>query len=630
MPENRLPGKLAVILHADIAGSTRLVQQDEHLAHERIQATFRSFSDIITQYHGHVRELRGDALLAEFERASDAVSATVAFQANQAEYTTQLNDNILPMVRVGIAMGEVVVADNTVTGEGVVLAQRIEQLADPGGLCITGAINEALPTRLRFDQKSLGEQNLKGFNEPVRVYSVVLKPGEAIPSPEAIHQRKPTKPLETLAAVATVILAVAGGIAFWFQPWVPEEEPATVERMALPLPDKPSVAVLPFENISEDEEQEFFSDGITEDIITDLSKISGLFVVARDATFAYKRSRVKIRQVAEDFGVQYVLDGSVRRSENSVRITAQLIDTLRGNHIWADRYDRELRDVFAVQSEVAAQVVKAMAVTLKSGEHERLFQKYTTNIDAYDAFIRARRTVDVPSRANIDRGEALFKHVIELDPKFAGGYAGLSFNYSVKARFGYGNSRMADAQRSMELAQEAIRIDPQFGWSYVALGGAQLASGNPTAAVATMREALVLLPGDYEVHLFTGLYQQFAGESAKAIEHLELAKRMNPVDTDRNTAFLGMAYFMNGDYAKAEEFWKRRNEKFPVGSTMPYVFLAASYALQNKAGEAVPVVEELRRAFPEFRLENWGWSRSYHLEENRERLHRGARTAGVP
>ncbi len=388
--------------------------------------------------------------------------------------------------------------------------------------------------------------------------------------------------------------------------------------------------MLPFENISKDEEQDFFSDGITEDIITDLSKISGLFVVARDATFAYERSGVKIRQIAEDLGVQYILEGSVRRSENSIRVTAQLIDALRGNHIWADRYDRELRDVFAVQSEVAAQVVKAMAVTLKSGEHERLFQKYTANIDAYDTFIQAKRTVDVPSRPNIERGEALFKRVIELDPNFAGGYAGLSFNYSVKARFGYGDSRATDAQRSLDLAQKAIRVDPQFGWSYVALGGAQLATGDARAAVATMQEALVLLPGDYEVRLFTGLYLQFAGQPAEAIDHLILARRMNPVDTDRNTAFLGMAYFMNGDYAKAEEFWIRRNTKFPVGSPMPYVFLSASYALQNKSNEAELVAKELRETFPEFRLEKWGWSGSYYLEENRNRLHRGASAAGVP
>ena len=613
-----------------------MVRQDERLAHERIQDTFRRFGEVIDRYHGNVRELRGDALLAEFERASDAVTAALAFQRGQAGYLTRYSDGIVPSLRAGIALGEVVIADKTITGAGVVLAQRLEQLSAPGGLCISSAIREALPARLPFDYRPLAEQEIKGFDEPVRVFSVVLREEAGIPapaprelSPSPGFLGKPYRSKRVLGAAALVLI-VAGLFLYHMNPLAPVLEPADLARMTYALPDKPSVAVLPFENISKNKDQDYFADGITEDIITDLSKISGLFVAARDATFIYDRSGVNIARVAEDLGVQYVLEGSVRRAENKIRVTAQLIDALRGNHIWSDRYDRELQDVFAVQSEVAAQVVKAMAVTLKSGEHERLFQKYTTNIDAYDIFIRARRTVDVPSRANIERGEALFRRVIELDPSFAGGYAGLSFNYSVKARFGYGDSRAADARLSLELAERAISVDPQFGWSYVALGGAQLASGDPRAAVATMREALALLPGDYEGHLFTGLYQQFAGYPAEAVDNLKIARRMNPVDTDRNTAFLGMAYFMNEDYAEAENFWKKRNDKFPVGSPLPYVFLAASYALQDKIAEAESIARELRRTFPEFKLENWGWSNSYYLDENRERLHRGARIAGIP
>ncbi|MFC1665062.1 adenylate/guanylate cyclase domain-containing protein [Pseudomonadota bacterium] len=627
--------KLAVILHADVVGSTALVQKDERVAHERIQAVFQRFSRTIESYGGTAHELRGDALVAEFDRASDAIAASLAFQEENQKLNSSIVDDVQPFLRIGIAMGEVVIADNTVTGDGVVLAQRLEQLAESGGVCIQDAAYQTAPKRLPFEYEFLGEQELKGFDEPVRVYFVSLREGASIPASDPAIAPKPIKAPQlskwTRRLVGVSMLLV---VVISFTVWIKAEKrdvtPADSAKMAYKLPDKPSVAVLPFASISKDKGQEFFADGITEDIITDLSKISGLFVAARNATLGYERSGVKTRQVAEDLGVQYVLEGSVRRSENSIRISAQLIDAIRGNQVWAERYDREIGDVFAVQSEVAAQVVKAMAVTLKSGEHERLFQKYTTNIEAYETFIRARRAVDVPSRTSIERGEALFKRVIELDPKFAGGYAGLSFNFSVKARFGFGKSRATDVQRSLELARKAILVDPQFGWSYVALGGAQLASGDATTAVATMREALILLPGDYEVHLFTGLYQQFAGQSVHALEHLELAKRMNPVDTDRNTAFLGMAYFMNKDYAKAEEYWTRRNEKFPAGSPLPYIFLAASFALQDKTPEANSVVEKLRQAFPEFRLEKWKWSDSYSLEENRERLHRGANIAGVP
>ena len=301
-------GKLAVILHADVAGSTALVQQDERLAHERIQETFNRFSDIVAQYHGRVRELRGDALLAEFDRASDAVTAALAFQAGQPDYLSQFNDNILPTVRVGIAMGEVIIADNTVTGAGVVLAQRVEQIAVPGGVVIQSAAYETIPGRFPFDYGDLGELDVKGFDNPVRVYSAGLRGDTAVPEPEP----KPESESESeqaghqfrniSIAIATVVVVAVGVALAWFKPWEVREEPASVEHMAFPLPDKPSIAVLPFTNMSNDSEQEYFVDGMTENLITDLSKLSGLFVIARNSSFSYKGQQVKIRQVAEDLG----------------------------------------------------------------------------------------------------------------------------------------------------------------------------------------------------------------------------------------------------------------------------------------------------------------------------------------
>ncbi len=628
--------KLAVILHADVVGSTTLVQKNEGIAHERIQDAFYRFSQVIADYSGVTIELRGDALVAEFERASDAVAAALCFQAENEQKNLELEGDIRPVLRTGIALGEVIVANNTVTGAGVVLAQRLEQLVKPGGVCISAATREALPARLPYRYTSLGEQTLKGFEEPVKVISVDLEDGSTLPAPEPISlakaNRYPRRGTWSVKAFAAIILLVTVGIGFllWQQPWNAGVERADPSRMAHSLPELPSVAVLPFRNVSEDVEHAVFADGVTEDIITDLSKISGLFVVARGSTFEYRNSATSPRQVAEDLGVRYVLNGSVRRAGDSIRVTAQLVDTLYGNHLWSERYDSRLQDVFAVQSEVAARVVKALAVTLKSGEHERLFQKYTTNIDAYDVFIRARRVVDVPSRSSIEQGEALFEQVIKLDPDFAGGYAGLSFNYSVKARFGFGEPGTADVKKALDLGMEAIRIDPQFGWSYVALGGAQLAARDPAAAVETMRKALVLLPGDYEVQLFTGLYLQFSGEPAEAIKHLEIARRMNPVDTDRNLSFLGMAYFMEKDYVKAEAFWKRRLEKFPVGNPLPLIFLASTHALQGNVVEANNVAAKLRASFPDFKLEEWGWVFSYRIPENRERLLRAASMAGIP
>ena len=535
--------------------------------------------------------------------------------------TEALEDDIQPEIRIGIALGEVVIADGTLTGPDVVLAQRIEQLAEPGGICIQGTASETIPRRLNFEYVSLGKQQLKGFENSVRVYAVKSRPGEQIPEPEA--SAKPASSRQPWAIAAVILLLVATGLIAWLQPWQSEVERANLDKMSYALPDKPSIAVLPFDNISSDKEQEYFSDGITEDIITDISKISGLFVVARNSTFTYKGKAVMVRQVAEDLGVRYVLEGSVRRAGDQIRITAQLIDALTGNHVWADRYDRDLEDVFKVQSEVAQQVAKALAVTLKANENERLFQEYTTNIDAYDVFLQARRAVDNPSKDNIVRGEKLFKRVIQLDPNFAGGYAGLSFNYSVQVRFQYSSSPSTHLARAFELAEKAIEIDDRYSWGHIALGGAHLANGDAIAAVQSVRQALLLEPDGYETNLFMGFYLQFAGDSAGAIDHLLVARRLSPIESVRDRAFMSMAQFMDRNYAETIRLsWgDSPNRK---------VILAASYTLLDRPEKAAEIAKELLEAQPDFNLSQWKYGRLWKSVENRTRLFNAAMQAGIP
>lgn len=335
MEANSLSGTLVVILHADVAGSTELVQRNEQVAHARFLEAFQRLRGQVESYHGRVLEIRGDALLAQFERASDAVSAALTFQVEHKDKLAQLEDDVKPEIRIGIAMGEVIIADDTVTGAGVVLAQRVEQLADAGGVCITAALHEALPRRMPFDLKNIGEQNLKGFAEPVRVFQVSLNEGASVPRPQVVVEEKPSSKFGfSKIAIIAAILILAVGIFYQFKPIDVREEPASVENMAFPLPDKPSIAVLPFNNMSDDPEQGYFADGMTEDLITDISKISGMFVIARNSVFTYKGRAVKIRQVAEELGVRYVMEGSVRRSGNQIRVNAQLIDANTGGHLW--------------------------------------------------------------------------------------------------------------------------------------------------------------------------------------------------------------------------------------------------------------------------------------------------------
>ncbi len=422
--------RLVVILHADVVGSTALVQHDETVAHQRIQDSFRRFSETIEAYGGVTHELRGDALVAEFDRASDAVCAGIAFQADNSKINAALEDDVRPEVRIGISMGEVVIADNTITGAGVVLAQRLEQLADSGGMCIQDAAYQSVPKRLPFEYESLGEQEIKGFEEPVRAYRVALESGMPVPSPDLRSDTRKTKRFwRPVADAVFVLVIVVGGGFVWWQPWKSEFEPASVERMAFPLPDKPSIAVLPFTNMSGDPEQEYFVDGMTEDLITDLSKLSGLFVIARNSTFTYKGKSVKVRQVAEELGVRYVLEGSVRRAGEQVRINAQLVDATTGGHLWAERYDGSLADVFALQDKVTQKIVSALAINLTEDEETRTRRGETSSPDAYDAFLEGWARYRHYTRDDFIKAIPHFERALDLDPNYGRAHAALAAVY---------------------------------------------------------------------------------------------------------------------------------------------------------------------------------------------------------
>ena len=621
--------RLAAVLAADVAGYSRLMGEDEvgtlKALNTHIETLIRP---CIAESNGRIFKTTGDGLLAEFSSVVDAVQCAVAIQNGMQERNSSVPEDRRLAFRMGINLGDVIVQDGDVYGDGVNVAARLEGLAAPGEICLSRAARDQIRDKLDFGLEDWGEVAVKNISRPVRVFRLLSSPedaGKAVQRP--IPRRWTSR--RTLAAVLAALVMVGAGL-IWWQHSRTHVEAASVAKMAYPLPDKPSVAVLPFTNISDDANQEYFADGITEDIVTDISKVSGIVVVAHGSTLAYKKKPVKIRQVAEDLGVRYVLTGSVQRTAGKLRITAQLIDAVKGAYLWADRYDRKVNDVFAVQSEITEQVVKAMAVTLKASEHDRLFQKHVANIDAYDAFLRARALVDAPSRENIERGEKLFKRAIDLDPNFAGGYAGLSFNYSVKARFRYGPSPKDDARKSLDLAEEAIAADRHFAWSYIALAGARLANGQQDAAVDAVKQALALQPNDYETNLFMGYYLNFAGQSARAIDYLEAAKVLSRVDTIRGLGFLGMAYFSAGRFAACEKTFLRRFDKFGVpAQPIGHVFLAAAQASLNAMDRAASTADRFARMMPKFRLSKWSWIDNYKLPESRKQLYDAALKAGI-
>jgi adenylate cyclase len=472
MPKNGpLSRKLAVILHADVVSSTALVQTNEALAHERIQDCFHRLSRVIEGYGGKTHEVRGDALVAEFGRASDAVSSALAFQGENAELNAARVDGLPLVMRIGIGLGEVVIADHKVTGAGVVLAQRLEQLAEPGGVVLQSAVYEAVPRWLPFAYESLGERELKGFDEPMRIYAVALKPGEAIPSFEPI---------------------------------------AAVDEPSLPqLPDRPAIAVLPFANVSGDPEQEYFSDGITEDIITDLSKFREIFVISRNSSFAFKGRSVDVAEIARTLGVHYVVEGSVRKVGNRVRITVQLIDALIGDHLWANRYDGDLADIFAVQDQVCETVVATLAGRLVELGSERVKSHRPGSLSAHDYLLRGRARLHRYSQEDVAEARTIFLQALELDSDYATAYAMLAQTHWVDWWAGWAADAEVSLRKFGEAADRGVRLDDADPFAQGEKGFCELFRRQYDAALYHVNKSLVLNPNGTECAIFASWHAMF-------------------------------------------------------------------------------------------------------------------------
>jgi adenylate cyclase len=606
MERDQLSRKLAVILHADVVGSTSLVQQNETLAHERIQATFRHFSETIYSYGGITHELRGDALVAEFDRASDAVPAALAFQVSNGEFNSNLKDDIQPQLRIGISLGEVIIADNTITGAGVVLAQRLEQLADSGGIVVQGAVSETVPNRMPFDFESLGEQKLKGFELPVRAFTVSLKAGESIPMPELNADKlDETAPLNE-SSVQSVIIDIG----------------------------KPSIAVLPFNNMSGDEEQEYFSDGLTEDIITELSRFHDLFVIARHSSFAFKNQALDITDIGKNLGVQYLVEGSVRKSSSRVRITAQLIEVATGNHVWADRYDRELEDIFAVQDDVVRTITATLVGRVGLTHRNRAQNKLPNNMDAYDWFVQGRALYNTTTPEDNIRACSMFEKATTLDPKFATAYALLAQTHLRDWVSFWENLPETSYQRAWENAKKSIELDDTDSVTHSSLGYTYLFKGNHDQAFFHLNKALELNPGDIDALNFISRCEMLSGNPERAIERINEANQYNPFG--KYNWSLVPAYYAMQRYDEA----KMAMHAIQNPAAIMMIWMAAVYAQAGDILEAseltnkfVAIVEQkmgilgvaLPQSWLDFVDERWPFKHS----EDREHFLEGLRKAGL-
>jgi adenylate cyclase len=591
--------KLVVLLHADVVGSTSLVQMDETMAHERIQDTFRRFSETINGYGGIAHEIRGDALVAEFARASDAVCASIAFQSTNISHNESLHDDMKPLLRIGIAMGEVVVADNTVTGEGIVLAQRLEQLAEPGGVVVQGSVSETVPTRLPFEFDSLGEKMLKGFDQPIRAFAVQLKSGEQIPDAEP----------------GSVMPEFGTGAAH--------------ETLQLELPDKPSIAVLPFTSMSADPEQEFLADGVSEDIITELSKISKLFVVARNSTFTYKGRAVDIKQVGREQGVHYVLEGSVRRSGDRLRITAQLIDATTGDHLWVQRYDRVIHDVFELQDEITREVTSALQVELTEGEQARLWASGTQNFEAWEIVIQIPELIYCHRKEHILMGRRLSEQALLLDKNYAAAWTMLGFSHWEEAFNGWSENPEASLNHAIDAAAVSQSIDDSNPDTYALLAWIHLSLRKYNQAFDLAKQAMVLGPNNSFVVGVASDVALFCDRPHDMILLLNKAMRLCPIYPAWYPSSLAWAYLLM-DRREAAIDSAKTSSGIDPDYPFNYMVLAIAFAESEREQEACTAIENLLRIDPSYSLRTFSECQPFRDAEVLDRHIEGLRKAGLP
>jgi TolB-like protein/Tfp pilus assembly protein PilF len=545
----------------------------------------------------------GDNLLAEFASVVDAVQCAVETQELLKAKNAELPEDRRMQFRIGINLGDVIEEGNRIYGDGVNIASRIEALADPGGICIAMSVYNQIKKKLVLDYEDLGEHTAKNISEPIRVYRVPLGREAAAVRVGAVKKAKLRRWQWAALAVAMVIVIVAGALVIQYYVLRPAPiEPASLAKMAFPLPDKPSIAVLPFVNMSEDPKQEYFSNGLTEEIISALSKVPNLFVIARNSTFTYKDKPVNVQQVAEKLGVRHVLEGSVRRTGDKVRITAQLIDAITGRHLWAERYDRELKDIFALQDEITLKIVIAMQIELTEGEQARL-KKEPPNLNAYLKTLEVYALLSNFRPENIMRIRRLAEEAVAMDPNYAAAYDSLGWSHVMAVMYGVATKEPHfSLNQALELGQKALRLDRTLLSAHRLLANVYSLEKMPYAAILQMEECLRYNPSAAGLQFDLAKFLMNADRPEESIAHYKRAIRLNPYPTVDYFHNFGCAYWMTGQYNEAIEVSKKGLKRNP-DDMFAHMVLAVSYIETDRVEEARAAAAEVLRINPKVSLD---------------------------
>jgi TolB-like protein/class 3 adenylate cyclase/Tfp pilus assembly protein PilF len=588
--------KLTAILHADVVGFSRLMGEDEAGTHQALGELRRAIDPLITAHGGRIVGTAGDSLLADFSSVVDALNCAIEMQ--RAART--INDPIPPErrleLRIGVNLGDVIVDGDNIFGDGVNIAARLEALARPGTVCISQTVYDQVRNKLDLDYRPLGSHRVKNIGEPVRTYAVGLP--AVVPLP-----RRGRRPVIAVAGIGGLVVA---GLVAWAlhvgAGWDPlglsaAPKPVDVTTLAAPtrLAGRPSIAVLPFKNLSGDADQEFFSDGITEDVITALGRFSNLLVIAKSASFPLKDRNLPPFEVGRLLDARYLLEGSIRRAGDRVRVNVELTEAPTGVHVWSETYDGEVKDIFAVQDDIARRVVGAAAVRLTRFERERVLTKPTENLAAYEYVLRGREFLSHASRDKNDEAADLFQRAIDLDPNYAGAYAALGGSHFEAVVSGWTEFLRDELDRAETLAQKALALDPSTTSAYRLLAIINMYKRRYDLALGQIDRALEINPSDAEIYSQRGIILVWAGRAAEALPWLEGALHFDRAHalTSQNLCF---AYFFLGRYAEAVESCDRALSRSPARliQLQARPFLAATYAEmgrnQDAEGERVVIL----------------------------------------
>lgn len=619
--------RLAAILVADVVDYSRAMGVDEAGTLQLLKAHRRELLEPkAARFGGRIIKLMGDGMLMEFASVVDAVAYAVDVQLAMRKRNAVLAEDKRLLLRIGINLGDVILDGDDIYGDGVNIAARLEKLAEPGGICVRRNVRNQVRDKLPLDFEDLGEIEVKNIERPIRVFRIALNEKAALvvsTDSAGPSRRSSRKYLAFALAMGSILFAVG---FYWWSLSRPEFEPASVDQMVFALPDKPSIAVLPFSNVGGDDDNEYFADGITNDLITDLSRFSNLFVIAANSSFAYKGKPVKVQEVAEDLGVRFIIEGSVQRSGEEIRINAQLIDALSGHHVWAERFDRPAAEINVLADELLEKIVSRVSSRVDDVGRRLAGRKPTESLNAYELVLQGEALLDDYTSVGNEEARNKFQKATALDAQYARAFVGLSITYLREFLFGWSADGAASLAQGREIALKAVELDENDSKTHHNLGWAYLFEGQYGKALSELEKGQSLNPNDASILAENGYMLIYLGKIQEAADQIQRAIRLDPHHPDWYFDALGWAYFFLGKYEDA----LRTTSRISVPASGQHRLLAAIYVRlgdNEKAKEHAAKVMELE---PDFEVDIFARTMPFKDRSILEDYLSALRNAGLP